>query len=254
MRLQVLGSAGGLGGGGQTVAYLIDTDILIDAGTGVSKLPAEVMGRIDHVFLTHAHLDHTGGLPLLVDAARAHRRDPIIVHAPAPAIEALHEHIFNWSIWPDFTTIPSAKAPAMRFEPIAEGETVETRGRRITALPARHTVPTVGYLLDSGIEQTAISGDTTVCEPFWQTLNTTRRLGTVIVEMSYHDGDAELAWRAGHLCPSMLGPQLAELRKPVRVLLTHIKPSDASRVLAEIAGLAGRHTIEPLREGQVLVW
>ena len=46
---------------------LIDDDVLIDAGTGIGDLALEDLDPIRHVFLTHAHLDHVAGLPMLVD-------------------------------------------------------------------------------------------------------------------------------------------------------------------------------------------
>jgi phosphoribosyl 1,2-cyclic phosphodiesterase len=41
---------------------------LLDAGTGIGDLALEDLRTIRHVFLTHAHLDHIAGLPMLVDS------------------------------------------------------------------------------------------------------------------------------------------------------------------------------------------
>ena len=67
MRIRVLGCSGGIGAGSRTSALLIDDDVLIDAGTGIGDLALEDIDSIRHVFLTHAHLDHIAGLPMLVD-------------------------------------------------------------------------------------------------------------------------------------------------------------------------------------------
>jgi len=67
--------------------------------------------------------------------------------------------------------LPSPERPYIRFKPIAPGEAVELNGRIITALPARHAVPCIGYQLDSGKASLVYSGDTTYCEEFWQALN-----------------------------------------------------------------------------------
>ena len=66
MRLRVLGCSGGIGPGLRTTSYLLDDTILIDAGTGVGDLTMEEMCGVRHVFLTHSHLDHVAGLPLLI--------------------------------------------------------------------------------------------------------------------------------------------------------------------------------------------
>ena len=80
MKLRVLGCSGGIGGDAQTTAMLLDDDILIDAGTGVGNLSMEEMVKIDHIFLTHAHLDHVAFIPFLVDTVGYLRTRPIIIH------------------------------------------------------------------------------------------------------------------------------------------------------------------------------
>ena len=60
---------------------LVDHDILIDAGTGVGELSLDELERIDHVFITHSHLDHIAALPLLIDTVADRREGPVIVHA-----------------------------------------------------------------------------------------------------------------------------------------------------------------------------
>lgn len=53
MKLRILGCSRGIGGDVQTTAMLLDDDILIDAGTGVSNLSMVEMVKIDHLFVTH---------------------------------------------------------------------------------------------------------------------------------------------------------------------------------------------------------
>jgi ribonuclease BN (tRNA processing enzyme) len=69
MKVRVLGCSGGIGGYHlRTTSMLVDHDILIDAGTGVADLSLAELALIDHVFLTHSHLDHIASLPLLIDS------------------------------------------------------------------------------------------------------------------------------------------------------------------------------------------
>ena len=59
MKLTVLGCAGGIGGRERlTTCLLLDDDILLDAGTGLATLDIDALAKIEHVFLTHTHLDH----------------------------------------------------------------------------------------------------------------------------------------------------------------------------------------------------
>lgn len=65
----------------RTTSMLLDNDILIDAGTGVGGLSVEQLSSIDHVFVTHSHLDHVAMIPFLVDTVGCLRSKPITVHA-----------------------------------------------------------------------------------------------------------------------------------------------------------------------------
>ena len=150
MKVRILGCSGGIGGRHlRTTSLLVDNDILIDAGTGVGDLAIAELAQIDHVFITHSHLDHVASLPFMVDTVGDMRSRPVIVHAPEATLEIIRTHIFNWAIWPDFSVIPSAEKPFMRFDPIRVGESLDIDGRKVVPLPANHTVPAVGYHLSS---------------------------------------------------------------------------------------------------------
>jgi len=115
MRIRVLGCSGGIGAGARTTALLVDDDVLIDAGTGVGDLALEDIDSIRHVFLTHAHLDHVAGLPMLADRVFDENFDvPLTVYAREETLRAVQDHLFNGVIWPDFSRLPSAGNPMLR--------------------------------------------------------------------------------------------------------------------------------------------
>lgn len=90
-----MGCSGGIGGGAQTTAMLLDDDILIDAGTAVGSLIMAEMCKIDHIFVTHAHLDHVAFIPFLVDTAGSFRTRPVTVYVLQVKLDILREHLFN---------------------------------------------------------------------------------------------------------------------------------------------------------------
>ena len=186
MRLRVLGCSGGIGGRHlRTTSFLVDGDILIDCGTGVGDLTLAELSQIDHIFITHSHLDHVASIPFLVDTVGGMRSKPITVYATRATIEILKNHLFNWSIWPDFTEIPTAEAPFLRYQEIEVGTTVSLSGREITPLPARHTVPAVGYHLDSGQASLVFTGDTGQNDALWRVVNRIRNLKVLIIETAF---------------------------------------------------------------------
>src|SRR5512139_1095579 len=111
MKVRVLGCSGGIGGDLRTTSLLVDDDILIDAGTGVADLPIYELLLIDHVFVTHSHLDHIPCIPLLVDTVFGMREKHITVHATHETWQNRNVHTLNWKIWPDFTVIPEETDP-----------------------------------------------------------------------------------------------------------------------------------------------
>ncbi|HEY6513073.1 MAG TPA: 3',5'-cyclic-nucleotide phosphodiesterase, partial [Burkholderiaceae bacterium] len=172
MRLRVLGCSGGIGGRHlRTTSFLVDGDILLDAGTGVGDLSLAELSLVDHIFVTHSHLDHVTSIAFIADTVGGMRAQPITVHATRETIAILKNHIFNWEIWPDFTQIPTPQAPFMRYEEIEVGRSVSLAGRSFTPLPAIHTVPAVGFLLDSGRGSLVFTGDTGPNDALWVIVN-----------------------------------------------------------------------------------
>lgn len=253
MKLRVLGCSGGIGGRNlQTTSFLVDGDILIDAGSGVGELSLDELANIDHVFLTHAHLDHVLALPLMVDAVGERRSVPLTVYAHAAVLEALQRHIFNWSIWPDFSKLPSVKHPFIRFQAIDVGVAVYVGERSITALPVDHTVPAVGYCLDSGRGSLVYSGDTGPCERFWQSVNRQPNLRHLLIECAFPDSDQELAKVSKHMCPNLLADDLRQLNSPCELWITHLKPGDVERTMGEIDRGLGSFNPKMLQHNQLI--
>ena len=234
MRLRVLGCSGGIGGNLHTTSFLLDHDILIDAGTGISELSLTELIMIDHIFITHSHLDHIACIPLLVDSVGFMRDRPITLYATEETLDILRQHIFNWKIWPDFSEIPSPQQPFMRYQAIELGEVVVLQGRRITALPANHVVPAVGYHLDSGAASLVFSGDTTCNDALWSVVNKIKNLRHMIIETAFSNSEKELAILSKHLCPSLLVEELAKFKGDAEVFITHLKPGEVELIMREI--------------------
>ena len=251
MHLRVLGCSGGIGGILRTTSMLLDYDVLIDAGTGVGDLTLSELKQIDHVFITHSHLDHIACIPFLVDTVGGLRNAPVTVHATAATLAALKAHIFNWKIWPDFAQIPSPDAPYLRYHEIQVGQAVTVNGGTITALPANHVVPAVGFHIDSGEASVVFTGDTTCNDALWEQVNRIENLRYLIIETAFPDAERQLAIDSKHLCPSMLAEELAKLKRPARVFITHLKPGEGALTMEEVAQVAGAYAPRMLANGQV---
>lgn len=265
MSLHVLGCAGSLALGHHTTTFRIDADILLDAGSGLAHLPLAELACIDHVLLTHSHIDHLLGVPLLVDGVLRLRtaagRPPITVHALPETLDALSRHILNDVIWPDFTRLPRPEAPALTLRPLAVGDllTLGARQRRVRVLPAAHSVPAVGYAIHpqqagGGV---AFSGDTGPCPALWAALRA-EPVATLIIEAAFADHDAQLAARSGHHTPESLARELAAQPGPRpfgALRLTHAKPGEEAAIAADLSRALAAHglvdlNVAPLCEGE----
>lgn len=254
MHIRVLGCSGSIAEGCRTTAFLLDDDILIDAGTGVGDLPLEQLERIDDVLLSHSHLDHVLGVPLMADSVMRRRvgRPPIRVHGLPATLEALRAHIFNGAIWPDFTRLPSADRPVLALQSFEIGQTLDFgRGRRIEVLPALHTVPAAGFAVLASPGAWVFTGDTAPNPALWQRL-AELKVAHLVIETAFRDDEHVVAGVSRHLHPAALGRELAHLSQPAQVHITHIKPGEIETVMTEIAALGNPHRIAALTAGQVI--
>jgi cAMP phosphodiesterase len=225
MKIKVLGAFGGEGQGQRPSAFLVNDRLLVDAGSVPAALTVEEQNRIEHALLSHAHLDHVVGLAFLTDTlAGAPPSRPVIAASIQPVVEALHQHAFNNSLWPDFTQIPSPASPILRFRTLAE-ETEQRVGEVwVTPIPVDHTVPATGFVIHDGEVGVVYTGDTGPTERIWQAVRGLSGLKAVIIETAFPDRMEELARASKHLTPALLRKELDKIPPNLPIWIFHIKP------------------------------
>jgi len=232
---------------------LVDDDVLIDAGTGIGDLSLAELQPIRHVFLTHAHLDHIAGLPLLVDIVFDENFDtPVTVYARAETLRAIKDHLVNDVIWPDFARLPSAENPMLRYRECDPGDTIRIGHRDFYAVDVMHSVPSLGYTVQNSGGVFAVSGDTKTNETLWPVLNACEELKVLVIEVSFPDEMEKLATEAGHYCPRTLTRDLERLRHDPEIWLTGMKPGEEARILKQVVAAAPDKNIQMLSRGTVL--
>lgn len=250
MKLQVLGCAGGIGGHQRfTTCFLIDDDILLDAGTGITSLDIDQLAAIDHVFITHSHLDHVGGLALLVDAVRGKRVGPVTVHASEEVIDALRKYLFNWVLWPDFATIPSAEEPVLKWAPFKPGVALRIKDRIIASHPVNHMSGAVAYFVHNEKNGFLFSGDMGSTPALWETLLKQPAVSKVIVDCSFPNAEYELAALSMHFCPQSLLEDIGAIPQSVEFLIYHLKPGQEDLIMDELRTSAGDRPFRALKCG-----
>lgn len=249
MRLQILGSAGAEFPDFRPPAFLIDGHLLLDAGTIGSVLSEEEQWKISNIFITHSHLDHIRSIPALADnIILKNLKHSVTVHSTAAVISALRDHIFNGTIWPDFSILPSEENPVIRYTTIEPYTECVVKGYSIETIPVNHTVPAVGYRVTSGGKTLVYTGDTGPTEDIWKCCSAADAL---IVEVSFPNNMEALAQVTKHLTSSMLIDELAKIEiLPKRILITHPKPQYYDIIRSEIECLE-IDGIELLHDGSV---
>ena len=250
MEIRILGCSGGIGAGRRTTSFLIDHDILLDAGSGVGDLTLDEMVNIRHIFLSHSHLDHTHAIPLVFDPVFDHIAAPILIHALPEPFHALRAPSFTGLFWPDFTRLPHPERPVLRFETMRPGENITLGERRFEMIPVNHIVPTVGYRVTSPSGVFAFSGDTTTNDTFWAALNEGACLDLLVVEAAFPNSESELCRLARHYCPDMLAADLVKLRHRPRICLTHAKPGAEDKIFQETRTLLAGYDVGHLTGGE----
>ncbi|MCM0083524.1 3',5'-cyclic-nucleotide phosphodiesterase [Geomonas sp. Red32] len=249
MKLRVLGCSGAEFPGHHPSAFLIDGCLLLDGGTIGAVLDEEDQWLIKDILITHPHLDHIRGIPLLADnIVIKGLSGQVNVIGTAETLGALSSHLMNGLIWPDFTKIPTPENPVLRFREIAPGSEFAVGDYRVTACRVNHTVPAVAYRIEGGGSSLLYTGDTGPCAPLWEMAG---HLSALVIEVSFPNELEELASMTGHLTPLLLQKELKKLPAPPgRILITHLKPQYYDQITAQLAalGLAG---VEVMRDGDV---
>ena len=236
MKLRVLGCAGSESPGRKSPAFLVDDVLLLDGGTIGAVLTQEGQNQITDVLLSHPHHDHVRGLPSFADnLAVAGRRDPVTIHGSATTLGAVQKHLFNGVIWPDFSRLPCAEEPIIRWQPVVPLVDFQVRDYLVTAFPVKHSVPAFAYRLQREEVSLLYTGDMGPTPELWPAIGT---LTALIVEVSFPDELEALAQKTGHLTAALLAKELALLpHLPAQILVCHLKPIYEEQIRREVAAL-----------------
>jgi cAMP phosphodiesterase len=239
--------------GCNTTSFLVNGNMLVDAGTITTLLTMEEQRKISHILVTHVHLDHVKDIAFISDNICYLQKDrPLMVYGTPYIINALRTHLFNGIIWPDFSTLPSHENPVLKFIDINPGEKVKLGMFDVTPILVDHVVETVGYIIEAEEGSVIFVGDTGPTEKIWEIANRTKNLKAIFVETSLPDDMNDVADLTGHLTPSTLAQELKKLNaKNPDIYLYHMKLRCQKSIEKEIALIENRN-IHILEDGQII--
>jgi cAMP phosphodiesterase len=238
VKLRVLGCHGGELPNCRTTCFLVDEVLALDAGALTGTLTLEQLVRVNDIILTHSHFDHVKDLPLLADLLIGRRQTPVTVWGSRECVKTLRENMFNDSLWPDFTRIPTRRSPVLQLKSFRAGAAFKVGRYAIRSVPVSHPVESVGLIVSNGRSALAMSGDTGPTDKLWKQLNTARNLKAVLLETSFPSSLQKLADVSGHLTPRTLRIELQKFdRNGAAVLLYHLKPAFLAQLKKELDGM-----------------
>jgi len=239
MRIRVLGSSGAELPGHRPPSFLLNGKILFDAGSLTNTLHFKDLLKIEHIFITHPHLDHIMGIPFLADhLIFSNTRHKVNIIGIPPVIEAIRKNLLDGSIWPDFTTIPDTHQAILTLIELEPGQSMKTGAYTVAPYRVNHSVPAAGYLVEDGRgKRFFYTGDTGPSDATWEEIGE-KKIHCLIIDVSFPNHMEEFAIKTGHLTPQLLKKELLKIKlSPKRVYVVHIKPPYFKLVKKELREL-----------------
>ena len=225
--IKILGAYGAKTSNTALTCVQVDKEVLIDAGNILFGLDKDAQ-NIHHIFLTHTHLDHIVDIPFLIDIFFESRTKPLTIYGLKGSIENIKKHIFNWSIWPDFSNIPLTigDEKSIIFRVLEVGEEIEVDSVKLKTVKTVHTDSSCGYVITKGGSATMFTADTYQCQAVWDEVNSNPLIKSVIIDVSFPSILKKLAFDSKHLTPELLNEDLENclLRDDITIFVNHIKP------------------------------
>ncbi len=266
MRVRVLGCHGGETPRHRTTCFLIDERITIDAGAVCRSLPLDEQVKLDHMLISHSHMDHVKDLALLADQVIGRRKLPVNLHCGPETAETLQSSYFNNYLWPDFTKIPTPENPVMKVNVHTPGKSfrIEAPGvlepakkptkklkdgeYEVTYVPVTHPVESMAMIIRGASGSVLYTSDTGPTTKLWQVANKTEDLRGLFVELSFPNHMQALADVAGHYTPQTMKAEMEKIdrRNEIPLFIYHLKPSfyDVTKNELTALQLKNMHLVE----------
>ncbi|MBX7106658.1 MAG: 3',5'-cyclic-nucleotide phosphodiesterase [Gemmataceae bacterium] len=237
MRIRVLPSALGGGVGQPLSSFVVDDCLALDAGALGLYGRIDEQARITDIILTHSHIDHVAGLPVLVDNVYDPKPGCVRVYGTEATLTSLQEDIFNGRLYPDMIAMSKRLPPFLELRELPVRKPVKIAGYTVTAIPVNHVVPTVALIVDDGSVAVALVTDTAPTDEIWEVVGRHPRIRGIFLECSFPREHLGVAKAAMHLNSDLFAAELTKLPPRVPVYVIHIKPRFADQIIHELIEL-----------------
>jgi HD-GYP domain-containing protein (c-di-GMP phosphodiesterase class II)/ribonuclease BN (tRNA processing enzyme) len=234
--IDILGAHGSISQDAFTTCLRVSKDVVIDGGNILRGLGEDAY-KVNHIFISHAHLDHIIDIAFLIDNTFLIRQKPLRIYGTAKTIETFKKNIFNWDIWPDFSTLqlPKINQNSLEFIEIDFGKKYVIDDLTIEPIEANHTVECSGFVCTKENSSIIFSGDTYKNPQLWERINSDESVQALIIDVSFPNRFANISEISRHMSPIHLQEELELLeRKNVEIYVYHIKPMYEEDLIQEL--------------------
>lgn len=215
-----------------------DEAMLVDASSGTvllgrleaASIPLE---SVRHLFVSHRHFDHIGGLAPLLTALAAFAEASLTVHAASETLRALRRYLD--------LTIPGAESwlgKRLGWHELVPGEPTEVGEARITPFSVNHSLECVGFRIAQENSVAVFALDT---RPSPEVVENASGADLLVHDTYGPNSAAERAHAMGHSTATEAG-EAARAAGVKRLILTHIRSSkfvDPDALIAEAEAAFG---------------
>ena len=197
--------------GGEAMLFDASSGTVLLGQLDAAGIPLE---RVHHLFVTHHHFDHVGGLAPLLTAMAALPETSITVHATPQTLEALRDLLS--------LTIPGVEGwlgGRLRWAELIPGKPTIAVDAEVTPFLVDHSLECVGFRVAQGGSTMAHAADT---RPSPNVVEYARGAGLLVHEAYGSEDDARLAHAFGHSTAAEAG-RVARDAGVRRLVLTHFR-------------------------------
>ena len=237
MLVRIVGGHGGVAPGYRATSYLLDSKLLIDAGSVASGLLIDEQVQIDNILISHAHLDHIYELAFLSDNCFGLKGKPFEVYSNTVVRNAIREHLMNDVIWPDFSKLPTPENPTIRFHEIPPEKELVLGDFKILPVRVNHYTDAIGFIIEKKDAAVVFTQDTGPTERIWELAKKYKNLKAIFTEVSFPNSLEQVAIDSKHHTPETLYKEMDKMPKDVPIFLGHLKPNFQTQLYQEVEDL-----------------
>jgi len=237
--IEFLGTGGTRTPSQGTTCLRVSDHCVIDAGNLINTFGDDVF-TIEHIFLTHSHLDHIIDIPFLADLFVTQKSISLKIYGLKATLDDLRQFIFNHRVWPNFEEISLIGHTDKTIELIELDLEVPYDIDDITLTPFKtnHTEGSCGYIIEQNGSALLFTADTFKSNRIWELLEERPNIHTLITEVSFPSSFEKLAFDSKHLTPALLNDELQKCKRDDFTLcVMHLKALFKGTIIEELDSL-----------------